>query len=62
MDGVITSSQNLTRLRNEVTALRTRQGFELTQLTELASTDFESGGIKATDSKDLIWVGQILET
>jgi S1/P1 Nuclease len=41
-DGVITSSSNLTRLRNEATALRTRQEFQRGQLTELASTDFES--------------------
>jgi S1/P1 Nuclease len=41
-DGVITSSSNLTRLRNEATALRTRQEFQRNQLTELASTDFES--------------------
>src|SRR5262245_5159070 len=41
-DGVITSSSNLTRLRNEATALRNRQGFERSQLTELANTDFES--------------------
>jgi S1/P1 Nuclease len=41
-DGVITSSQNLTRLRNEATALRNRQEFQRTQLTELANTDFES--------------------
>jgi hypothetical protein len=41
-DGVITSSQNLTRLRNEATALRNRQEFQRSQLTELASTDFES--------------------
>jgi hypothetical protein len=41
-DGVITSSSNLTRLRNEATALRKRQGFQRGQLTELASTDFES--------------------
>jgi S1/P1 Nuclease len=40
-DGVITSSQNLTRLRNEATALRNRE-FQRSQLTELASTDFES--------------------
>jgi hypothetical protein len=39
---VITSSQNLTRLRNEATALRNRQEFQRSQLTELASTDFES--------------------
>jgi S1/P1 Nuclease len=41
-DDVITSSQNLTRLRNEATALRTRQEFQRSQLTELTSTDFES--------------------
>src|SRR5215831_3358102 len=41
-DGVITSSQNLTRLRNQATALRNRQEFQRSQLTELASTDFES--------------------
>jgi hypothetical protein len=53
-DGVITSSSNVTRLRNEATALRNRQEFQRSQLTELASTDFESGGIKAADSEDLI--------
>ncbi|HEY6366404.1 MAG TPA: S1/P1 nuclease [Candidatus Binatia bacterium] len=31
-----------TRLRNEATALRSRQEFQQSQLTELASTDFES--------------------
>jgi hypothetical protein len=41
-DGVITSSQNLTRLRNEATALRNRQEFQRSQLSELASTDFEA--------------------
>jgi hypothetical protein len=41
-DGVIMSSSNLTRLRNEATALRTRQEFQRSQLTELANTDFES--------------------
>ncbi len=41
-DGVITSSSNPTRLRNEATALRNRQEFQRSQLTELASTDFES--------------------
>jgi hypothetical protein len=41
-DGVITSSQNLTRLQNEATALRNRQEFQRSQLTELANTDFES--------------------
>jgi hypothetical protein len=41
-DGVITSSSNVTRLRNEATALRNRQEFHRSQLTELASTNFES--------------------
>ena len=41
-DTVITSSSNLTRLRNEATALRNRQDFQRGQLTELASTGFES--------------------
>jgi hypothetical protein len=41
-DGVITSSSNLTRLRNEATALRNRQEFQRGQLTEVANTDFES--------------------
>src|SRR6266536_2992189 len=41
-DGVITSSSNLTRLRNEATALRNRQEFQRSQLTELANSDFES--------------------
>jgi hypothetical protein len=40
-DGVITSSSNLRRLRNEVTVLRNRQEFQRSQLTELANTDFE---------------------
>jgi hypothetical protein len=37
-DGVITSSSNLTRLRNEATALRNRLEFQRGQLAELAST------------------------
>jgi hypothetical protein len=41
-DGVITSSSNLTRLRNEATALHNRQEFQRGQLTEPANTDFES--------------------
>jgi hypothetical protein len=41
-DGVITSSQNLTRLHNEATTLRNRQEFQSGQLTELSNTDFES--------------------
>src|SRR4029453_4296472 len=43
-DGVITSSQNLTRLRNEATALRNRQEFQRSQLTELATLTFELWG------------------
>jgi hypothetical protein len=43
-DGVITSSSNLTRLRNEATALPNRREFQRSQLTELASTGFESWG------------------
>jgi hypothetical protein len=41
-DGVITSSSNLTRLRNEASALRDPQEFQRSQLTELANTNFES--------------------
>jgi hypothetical protein len=41
-DGVITSSRNLTRLRNDATALRSRQEFQRSQLTELANPTFES--------------------
>src|SRR5262249_33238335 len=44
-DGVITSSQNLTRLRNEGTALTSPQEYHRNQLTELANTDFEFGRI-----------------
>ena len=43
-DGVITSSSNLTRLRNEATALRSRQEFQRSQLTEVINTEFESWG------------------
>jgi hypothetical protein len=39
-NGVITSSSNVTRLRNEATALRDRQEFQQSQLTELARTNF----------------------
>jgi S1/P1 Nuclease len=41
-DGVITSSSTLTRLRNQATALQNRQEFQRSQLTELASTGFDS--------------------
>jgi hypothetical protein len=39
---VITSSSNLTRLRNGATNLRNRPEFQRSQLTELGNTDFES--------------------
>ena len=48
-DGVITSSLNVTRLRNEATALRNRLEFQRSQLTELASTDFESWAKESFD-------------
>jgi hypothetical protein len=38
----ITSSSNVTRLRNEATALRNRQEFQRSQLTEFVNTGFES--------------------
>jgi hypothetical protein len=41
-DGVITSSSNVTRLRNEATALRNRREFQRSQLTKLTSTDFKT--------------------
>jgi S1/P1 Nuclease len=41
-DGMITSSSNVTRLRNEATTLRNRQEFHRSQLTELANTEFAS--------------------
>jgi hypothetical protein len=41
-DKLITSSSNVTRLRNKATALRNRHEFQSSQLTELANTDFES--------------------
>ena len=41
-DGLITSSSNLTRLRNEATGLRNRQVFQRSQLTELVNNDIES--------------------
>src|SRR5215475_1254811 len=52
-DGVITSSTNLTRLRNDATTLRNRQEFQRSQLTEMVSTDFASWN-RSTDSKDLV--------
>lgn len=41
-DGVITSSNNVTRLRNEATTLINRPEFAKDQLTELGRTNFES--------------------
>jgi len=49
-DGVITSSQNLTRLRNEATALRNRQEFQRTHLSELGNTNFESWAKESYES------------
>jgi hypothetical protein len=46
-DGVITSSSNLTRLQNEATALKNRQEFQRSQLSELTSTSFESWAKKS---------------
>jgi hypothetical protein len=45
-DGVITSSSNLTRLRNEATALRNRHGFQRSQLTELEDPSYTSASIE----------------
>jgi len=41
-DGVITSSSNVTRLRNKATELRNRAEFSKDQLTELAHTNYEA--------------------
>jgi hypothetical protein len=51
-DGVITSSSNLTRLRNEATALRNRQEFQRGQLIELGNTDFESWAKELRDCNE----------
>jgi hypothetical protein len=45
-DGVITSSSNVTRLRNEATALRNRQEFQRSQLTELEDPSYTSASIE----------------
>jgi S1/P1 Nuclease len=47
-DGVITSSSNLTRLRNEATALRNRQKFQRSQLRELATLTLRRGPKRAS--------------
>jgi hypothetical protein len=44
-DSVITSSSNLTRLRNEATALRNRQEFQRNHLTELTNTNCDPSDI-----------------
>src|SRR5262249_152951 len=49
-DGVITSSQNLTRLRNEATALRNRHGFSVHLVTPVGS---ESGSVATQPMKTL---------
>jgi hypothetical protein len=41
-DGVITSSSDLTRVRNAATEMRNRPGFAKSQLTELQSTNAEA--------------------
>jgi S1/P1 Nuclease len=46
-DGVITSGSNVPRLEREATELRNRPGFQRTQLTELARTDFESSAMES---------------
>jgi S1/P1 Nuclease len=54
-DGEITPSSNLTRLRNEATALRNRQEFQRSQLTELANTDFKSWARELRDSTKIAY-------
>jgi hypothetical protein len=41
-DGVVTSRSTVVELRNEATTLRNRPEFGRNQLTELATSDFES--------------------
>jgi hypothetical protein len=41
-DGVITSTGDLTRLRNAATKMRNRPGFAKSQLTELLNTDVDA--------------------
>jgi len=41
-DGLISTSSNLTRLKNEARTLRNRPEFSKGQLTELAATDYQS--------------------
>jgi S1/P1 Nuclease len=59
-DGVITSSSNLTRLRNEATALRNRQEFQRAQLTELASTVFEDIAFQVLDLHDRLLINLLV--
>jgi hypothetical protein len=47
-DGVITSSSNLTRLRNEATALLNRQAFQRSQLTNLGTLTSSRGQKRAS--------------
>jgi hypothetical protein len=46
---VITLSSNLTRLRNEATALRNRQEFQWSQLSELENTGSQSWAKESFD-------------
>src|SRR5262249_55882790 len=50
-DGVITSSQNFTRLRNEAIALRTRPEFQRVDLPNLRTLALIRGQRKATRSR-----------
>jgi hypothetical protein len=47
-DGVITSSSNLTRLRNDATALRNRQRFSKVNLPNLRALTLNLGPKRAT--------------
>ena len=59
-DGVTTSSSNLTRLRNEATALRNRQEFQRAQLTQLASTVFEDIAFQVLDLHDRLLINLLV--
>ena len=59
-DGMITSSSNLTRSRNEATALRNRQEFQRAQLTQLASTVFEDIAFQVLDLHDRLLINLLV--
>jgi hypothetical protein len=55
-DGVITSSSNLTRLRNEATALRNRQEFQRGQLNDKqSSSQSRNSHLPTTQSQGTDW-------